>query len=371
MASFKFKQIKKKITQYILAYWYNEDNYCKKPLLILRLSTLILVVLSLLYKSCISIRWYLYNKNFLRSFKINIPVIIIGNITVGGNGKTPVVMALVKALQEKGYKPGVILRGYGVNKINNIMQPINALTPTEICGDEAKMIYNNAGCPVIANSDRVASANYLADKLNCNVIISDDGLQHYRLQRDVEVCVVDGVRQFGNKRLLPAGPLREPLSRLNKVNYLLTKGDSQNSGASNIFCVFPQQFINLSSGKKYSVAELSGMLIENNITIYSGLGNNNNFVNLLSALLLNININNIHDFPDHYRYTKEDFRILDNGKNIILTTEKDAVKILELKSGINNFDKIFYLKISAELPAEFLNNIFNELKKTGKTQIKC
>lgn len=365
--------LKKVINEYISSVWYKENSTGRT--LLLKLLTPILILFSTLYRGIIIVRYYLYYKGVFKSFKINTPVIIIGNITVGGNGKTPVVMGLVKALQERGYNPGIVLRGYGVNQQNKNIILIDQHTLPSVCGDEAKMIYNNTRCPVIANSDRVAAANYLVSTLKCNVIISDDGLQHYRLMRDIEICVIDGVRQFGNKKLLPAGPLREPISRLKKVDYLLTKASDGHVLANDLddgykkflFNIVSQGFVNLNSGQMYSIAQMSSNLLNAELHVFAGLGNNNNFTALLSVLFLPFNFsfsnNNINNFPDHYAYTKNDFKILNDSSNILLTTEKDAVKIAELKDEISNFNNIYYLKILADLPEEFLNNLLDDLKR--------
>ncbi len=152
----------------------------------------------------------LYRIGWLRSTRLPAPVVVIGNLSVGGTGKTPLTIAVVEALRARGYRPGVVSRGYGGSQREPLLLD-DAPDPAHV-GDEPCLIHAS-GAPVAVGRDRPAAARLLLDA-GCDVVIADDGLQHYALVRDVEICVIDGVRRFGNGRLLPAGPLREPLGRL-------------------------------------------------------------------------------------------------------------------------------------------------------------
>ena len=158
-----------------------------------------------------------------RSEAVGVPLIVVGNISVGGTGKTPLVARLVELLREAGYKPGVISRGYGGQSAQWPRQVTADSDPREV-GDEPVLLARRCRCPIVVGPDRVAAARALFDTYGCNVILSDDGLQHYRLQRDLEIAVVDGFRRLGNGACLPAGPLREPPSRLREVDFVVGNG---------------------------------------------------------------------------------------------------------------------------------------------------
>src|SRR5262249_20648872 len=155
----------------------------------------------------------LYDYGILKSYGFSIPVIIVGNITVGGTGKTPFVIWLTQFLQSHGFKPGIVSRGVG--SARPLLKPhfVMLNDPVKKVGDEAILLKKNLNCPLVVGVDRVSAVNLLLNQHDCDVIISDDGLQHYRLKRDIEIAIVDGERQLGNECLLPAGPLREPVNR--------------------------------------------------------------------------------------------------------------------------------------------------------------
>ena len=180
----------------------------------------LLLPLSGLYWLVIVIRKYLYDRGILSSDRAAVPVVVVGNITAGGTGKTPTVLWLAAELQKRGFAPGIVSRGYGGSHSGSSMR-VAADSKASIVGDEPVLLARRSGCPVVIDPDRARAATMLiADGVD--VVISDDGLQHYRLQRDYEICVVDGRRGLGNRRLLPAGPLREPAERLDDVEQALT-----------------------------------------------------------------------------------------------------------------------------------------------------
>ena len=179
--------------------------------------------LSLLFGLAARVRRLLYLHGLRRSEAVPVPLIVVGNITVGGAGKTPLVARLVDLLREAGYQPGVISRGYG-GQSAQWPQQVRADSNPRLVGDEPVLLARRCRCPIVVGPDRVAAARTLLDTHGCNVILSDDGLQHYRLQRDLEIAVVDGFRRLGNGACLPAGPLREPPSRLREVDFVVGNG---------------------------------------------------------------------------------------------------------------------------------------------------
>ncbi|MDH3948490.1 MAG: tetraacyldisaccharide 4'-kinase, partial [Gammaproteobacteria bacterium] len=179
--------------------------------------------LSWLYCSIVFVRRWLYRLHLLRSTRLKVPVIVVGNISVGGTGKTPLVVFVVEALKRAGYKPGVISRGYR-GKARSWPQQVRSDSDPVMVGDEPILISRRTQCPMAVGPKRVAAGEALLKYSNCDIIVCDDGLQHYALRRDAEILVVDGARRFGNGFCLPAGPLREPVRRMNKVNLIVTNG---------------------------------------------------------------------------------------------------------------------------------------------------
>ncbi len=189
----------------------------------LNLVSVLLWPLSLLFGTVVRLRRWLYQQGFGRNETFTVPLIVVGNITVGGTGKTPLVARLVELLREAGYQPGVISRGYGGQSAQWPRHVAADSDPLQV-GDEPLLLAQRCRCPVVVGPDRIAAARALLATYPCNVIISDDGLQHYPLRRDIEIAVVDGFRRLGNAACLPAGPLREPPSRLRDVDFVVGNG---------------------------------------------------------------------------------------------------------------------------------------------------
>lgn len=282
------------------------------------------------------------------------PVIVVGNISVGGTGKTPLLIALVKGLQQQGFNPGVISRGYG-GKANHYPYLLDGGSTAAEAGDEPVTIYQQTGCAVCVGSDRVAAARLLEDQ-NCDILLSDDGLQHYRLGRDIEIAVVDGQRGLGNGWRLPVGPLREPKSRLKTVDWVVVNSPDDNfflPGLEDLFYVpmqiCAQELINLQSGEKMSVAELNSM----QVNAVAGIGNPQRFQDTLSQLGV---VAELHAFPDHHAYTASDLQFANNLP--VVMTEKDAVKCREFAQ-----PNWFYLPITASLPDSFWQALLQKLER--------
>jgi len=274
-----------------------------------------LLPLSWLYCLLAGLRRSLYRRRWLPARKPDCPVIIVGNISVGGTGKTPLIIALCEWLQQQRLRPGIVSRGYG----GRIRGPhaVCADDRAEDTGDEPLLLHQRTGCPVVIGADRAAAADYLAQHHACDVILSDDGLQHYALQRDVEIAVIDASRLHGNGFCLPAGPLREPVSRLNQVDLQVwhsPHGETQTGAAFHLqLC----RVANLASGETAPLERFAGQRVH----ALAGIGHPARFFNSLRQA----GIEPIeHAFADHHAYQSEDCRFDDDLP--VLMTEKDAVK---------------------------------------------
>ena len=280
-------------------------------------------------------------------------VIVIGNITVGGTGKTPLIIWLALLCKAKGLKVGIVTRGYGRENTEESVEAFPTSSYKDV-GDEAILISSKTACPVMVGKDRMKSVKRLADKYNVQVVLSDDGLQHYKLPRDVEIAVIDGERKFGNGRCLPAGPLREPISRLQDCDIVVTNGANELSVPS--FNLDVQRVISISSDT------ISKSLKDfKNFTVHAvaGIGNPTRFFTLLKNAGIHILE---HKFPDHHAYTEPDLEFGDNKP--ILMTEKDAVKCRKYTN-----KEIWYLPVDVIPNNEFSNQISKILEgfQNGKT----
>ncbi len=277
---------------------------------------LVLTPLSWLFALLTSVRRFAFKEGFFKSFALPVPVIVVGNINVGGSGKTPVVMWSVAQLAKNGYHPAVISRGYGGNV--KVPTPVNASTPASLVGDEPVLIKNRCDCPVWVGADRVEVANALLKAHpECNVIISDDGLQHYRLKRDVEIAVVDAEHHEKNARLLPAGQLREPLSRLKSVDAIVCNGQKSDDSFYQMQLV-GERFYNLANVETHAVA---ADFKRKAIKAIAGIGKPARFFEHLRQLGMTfVSVS----FDDHYAFSAEDLAKIDC--DVLIMTEKDAVK---------------------------------------------
>lgn len=247
-----------------------------------------------------------------------VPVIVVGNLAVGGTGKTPFVIWLVERLREWGLRPGVISRGYGGHAPRYPWR-VTGRTPVAESGDEPLLIALRTAAPVMVGPDRVAAARALAEQADIDVLVSDDGLQHYRLARALEICVIDGGRGLGNRALLPAGPLREPPSRLDEIGLVVINGEGFDAG-------HPQQLamdlraveaVSLTGGPALHLDRLRGQRVH----AVAGIGNPARFFDSLRARGIEVIP---HPFRDHHVHGAQDIQFLDGLK--VLMTEKDAVK---------------------------------------------
>ena len=312
----------------------------RKPGILLRLLASVFGFVS-------SVRRRLYGWNILPRVRLSVPVIVVGNITVGGTGKTPLVIALVNALRDRGWKPGVVSRGYagssrGVVGVNSDSDPL-------IVGDEAKLIFESADVPVMVGRDRVSAGRSLIDAADVDVIISDDGLQHYRLVRDVEICVIDGQRRFGNGRLLPAGPLRESERRLDHVDFRVCNGEGERSGEVPMRLIVDQAIALGDSTQHKSLSDFSGVRVH----AVAGIGNPSRFFTSLRTFGMDVVE---HPFPDHHAFASADLDFGDNAP--VMMTDKDAVKCEKFAS-----ENRWRVPVRTELPPSFFDRVISRLKR--------
>jgi tetraacyldisaccharide 4'-kinase len=274
-------------------------------------------------------------------------VIVVGNITAGGSGKTPLVIRLCRAMSEAGLASGVISRGYG-RKGRGLRLVSPASDPVAV-GDEPLLIAQQAGVPVIVSNDRCEAARALLRK-GIRVIISDDGLQHYRLPRNVEICVIDGTRGLGNGKLIPAGPLREPVERLATVDHIVLNGDS--TALPQELETVPMKLVagllrSMDNPHSWRLSQFAGC----SVNAVAGIANPGRFFDLLRHARITVRE---HVFPDHHAFSPEDFRRMDPDLPILMT-EKDAVKCRTL--GLSN---AWYLSVDAVMPHEWEDALVRE-----------
>ncbi|HCA26798.1 MAG TPA: tetraacyldisaccharide 4'-kinase [Betaproteobacteria bacterium] len=274
--------------------------------------------LSLLFGFAVAFRRLLYRWRIIHSDAVPVPVIVVGNITVGGTGKTPAVVWIADFLRRRGYRPGVISRGYG-RRSQATLEVTENSDPLEV-GDEPLLLARRTGCPIVVGADRVLAARGLLRRHpECDVLLSDDGLQHYALRRDMEIAVVDAQRYYGNRLLLPAGPLRERLGRLESVDAVLLNGDGQPTAPNQFrMRLTGEVFYNVGRPElRVGVSRFQGKAVH----AMAGIGNPQRFFDDLRALGL---VFTAHAFPDHYVYTPADLNL--PRADAIIMTEKDAVK---------------------------------------------
>lgn len=301
-----------------------------------------------------------------KQLDIDIPIIIVGNITVGGTGKTPLLISIVEKLKQQGYSPGIVSRGYG-SKAPHYPYEVTIDSPIAHAGDEPWMVAQRTQCPVYIDADRPAAVRGLVENHFCDLIISDDGLQHYRLPRDIEIAVVDGSRGLGNGRLLPAGPLRETASRLSSVDYLVINGSAKHPRIPDRkkyeMQLKPVEWRRVYDGSSVQLGEQPWYGEAHAI---AGIGNPGRFFKTLSELEVSFIE---HRFADHHQYCAADLEFDDDLP--VLMTEKDAGKcraVLKQKANvdISLIDQFWYLVVVADVSDEFIGNLINDIDRRPK-----
>jgi tetraacyldisaccharide 4'-kinase len=314
-----------------------------------------------------------------RQVRASVPVIVVGNLTVGGTGKTPTIIALVEFFQSKGLNPAVISRGYGrqLKQTEDALQHVTRASKVEAVGDEPLLIFESTGCEVVVSTDRLAAITYIEQNTACDLVLADDGLQHYQMGRDKEIVVIDRSRLFGNEHLLPVGPLREPLSRLQSVDWVLLVGDvpvgentyngdgetlrvlAQSSKITYLAEIRPVGLTQISTGITFS---LDALLNWRKIMAVAGLGNPHKFFNLLRQVIefkeLNLygKVFQLREktFADHHPYSIADFD--SEADEVVVMTSKDAVKCRRFAK-----DSWYQLDIKMVLAPEFLAQVLDSI----------
>jgi tetraacyldisaccharide 4'-kinase len=315
----------------------------------------LLFPLSLLFRLLAAARRSLYRVGALRSARLPVPVVVVGNIFIGGTGKTPLVIWLVQALRQAGYVPGVISRGYGSS--NEAPQEVTPISPAREVGDEPVLIAARTGAPLFVCRDRAAAANALLRRHSAvDVIISDDGLQHYALQRDCEILLFDA-RGIGNGWLLPAGPLREPPSRRADFVVVNASGEPQGLGIGcwrmDLVGVDIERLIDPS--QCMTLAALAEETSKK-ILAAAGIGNPARFFDMLSAAGLRFDA---LPLPDHHDFSDRPFASTD--ADIILITEKDAVKCRQIEH-LKNDPRLWVVPVTARIDSAFADRIVEKLR---------
>jgi len=321
---------------------FDEIWYGRHPLM------LTLLPLSGCYQIVMRLRNWAYRVGLLPVHRFGVPVIVVGNITVGGTGKTPLVIWLCRYLKAIGYNPGIVSRGYGGHS-KHWPQQVRPDSDPRMVGDEAVLMARRTACPLAVGPDRVSATEALIEIAGCDIIVSDDGLQHLRMGRDIEIAVIDSIRRFGNRHCLPAGPLREPLSRLATVDLLVSRGSAGRGE-------FPMQYTATRlyrPGRSEPVLELES-LRDTRVHVVAGIGHPEQFFAMLKGKGLQVIP---HVFPDHHEFSSADLRFADRLP--VLMTEKDAVKCERLELPAD----CYYVPIEAQLPDSFRHRLD---KLTGK-----
>ena len=318
-------------------YWYGRNGVSSA-----------LLPISWLFSLLVFLRRWAYRLRLFRVVRLPVPVIIVGNISVGGTGKTPLVIWLVNQLKAEGYKPGIISRGYG-GGARTWPQAVRPDGDPRSVGDEAILIARRTHCPMAVGPDRVAAAEALLKNSEIDVLISDDGMQHYALARDMEIVVIDGDRRFGNQRCLPAGPLREPMGRLDKVDLKVCNGVAGRGEFAMRLVPGPITHVKEST-RTLSWESLAGQKLH----LVAGIGNPERFFRSVQKRHPSCEC---HAFDDHYPFSPADLDFGDN--NPVLMTEKDA-----MKAALFPQPHFWCLPVEASLDDVFKQRILKQLRET-------
>lgn len=276
----------------------------------------------------------LYQQGVKSSWRAPVPLIVVGNISVGGTGKTPLTQALCGWLRQQGWRPGIVSRGYGGHSAHYPLA-VTAQTAAAACGDEPLLLAQSTGCPVVVDPQRSRAAQFLLSHYDCDLIISDDGLQHYALARDIEIAVVDGERGLGNRALLPAGPLRESPQRLDEVDLVVVNGGAWAFPGAHRMVLQP--------GVPRGLDDQPAALAPGRVHALAGIGNPQRFFDTLATLGFDPEP---HPLPDHHAICEAELQFGDDLP--LIMTAKDAVKC----RAFDPYNR-YYLPVNAELPPAF------------------
>jgi tetraacyldisaccharide 4'-kinase len=306
-----------------------------------------LLPLSWLYCGFARLRRHLYRVGRLKASRLPCPVVVVGNLTVGGTGKTPLVLRLAELAVERGFAPAILARGYR-GRARDWPRAVGPDDDPDLVGDEPLLLARRGVCPVIAGPDRVADGRLAIEHHGCDLILCDDGLQHYRLERDIEVAVIDGDRGLGNARCLPAGPLREPEGRLASVDLVIRRGGD---GPGHRFQLVPGPAVNLRDPRQRRPL---GAFRGQPVTAVAGIGNPGHFFDLLRSHGLRVDE---RPYPDHHPFQADDLATWPPGP--VLMTEKDAVKCAKFEAS-----GLWYCPVRAKPDPAFVAALFERLEAT-------
>jgi tetraacyldisaccharide 4'-kinase len=328
-------------SEFLDTLWYGEHPLAR-----------VLAPLGWIYGGCAWLRRMAYRAGILPARRVDVPVIVVGNLTVGGTGKTPLVIWIVEYLKSEGYTPGIVSRGYG-GTVTRYPQQVRPDSNPDLVGDEPVLIAQRTGCPVATSPRRWQAASELVKHTSCDILVCDDGLQHYALHRDIDIAVIDGDRRFGNGRCLPAGPLREQPSRLESVDMIVANAKA---GRSEFLMEYePLALRSLQDeARRLDIESLRGRQVH----AVAGIGNPGRFFSWLRSRELHIIK---HEFPDHHRFRAEEVQFGDDLP--VVMTEKDAVKCRSFAG-----DDTWYLPIEARMSPAFQHRFSVLLKEIADGQ---
>jgi len=315
----------------------------------------LLLPVSWIYCALVGLRYRLYRIGIIPSHRLSVPVVVVGNITVGGTGKTPMVIWLAQYLLKKGYHPGIVSRGYR-GSLRVWPQKVTANSDPVVVGDEPVLLARHSGCPVVVDPNRVRGAKHLIESFQCSIIVSDDGMQHYALSRDIEIAIIDGDRRFGNGHCLPAGPLREPVTRLQRAHLSLINGRAGTKEYA--MTLRATGFCRLNEDVIEDVD--NGFFEGKSVHAVAGIGNPARFFTQLRSMGIEVLE---HPYADHHNYQPEDLQFNDNRP--VIMTEKDAVKCRQFQSLLEQApDRYWYLSVEAVPDNAIEELILNLLPET-------
>lgn len=305
--------------------------------------------LEMLYRAVVQRKRARFLRGDSAAYRAPVPVIVVGNITVGGTGKTPLILWLIEQCRTQGVRVGVVSRGYGARPAS-FPWTVSAADTAEQAGDEPLLIVQRSGVPLVIAPDRAQAVQQLLAEHRLDIILSDDGLQHYGLARDLELVLIDAARGLGNQRCLPAGPLREPPERLQSVDAVLFNGAEQDHDSGFAMRLQPTEWVHVRSGRR---EPLSYFPARQKMHAVAGIGNPQRFFKTLEGL----NWQPIaHAFADHAQFTVQDLQFADDLP--VVMTEKDAVKCREFAP-----DHCWYLQVAAQPSPAFSDWFAGQLKR--------